>query len=654
MTHDPSYENDYGALTLVNGTVYVPYSGNCDTNPYHGFVAAIRVSDGRRIATWFPSGSLYGGSIWGFGGVSADPGGAIFAAVGNSQGRNEHAGYGENVVKLTPGLGVISANYPGLPKGDADFGATPLLFQRPGCPPELAVGNKYGSFYVYDRDRISSGPVQQIGLGGSPFGQNGLLGVAAYWPRAATVFVSNPLSRGRYRHGMLAFRVTGSCRLSFAWSASDGRDGDASSPTVAAGVVFYGDGYGHKALALDARTGRLLWDSGRAIRGSVYAGPTVVNGKVYVSSVGGYLYAFAPAPQTVSPPSISGRATQSRTLTESHGSWTNNPKRYGYQWEACDSSGRSCAAIGGATRRKYTLTGADVGHTIRVQETATNASGASSPASLGGDASCLAAPTVEHRAAVDLWEHDPGTDPDRAPRDLDQLPDQLRLSVGAMRQLRWQLLGDRRRDRADVHADRRGRGCTRCASRRLRATPTEAGARRSRLRPESYSPRPHRRSTHLEQLVSSDLGHHHGRADADRLDGPWSGAPPISFSYQWERCAGSCSPIAGATSSRYTLTGADIGDRIALVVTATNSAGTPTQRPLRLVQSSPPGRRRTRSRQALVEGAEAIGQGEHRPAAQERRRHGRLLGAQPRPAHDRLVPAAEGSATNVCGSRPRT
>jgi outer membrane protein assembly factor BamB len=381
MTRDPSYENDYGALTLVNGILYVPYSGNCDTNPYHGFVAAFRVRDGRRIATWFPSGSLFGGSVWGYGGVSADPGGSIFVAVGNSQGSNEHAGYGEHVVRLTPGLRVVSANYPGLPKGDADFGATPLLFQRPGCPPELAVGNKYGSFFVYDRDRISSGPVQRIGLGGSPFGQNGLLGVTAYWPSTATVFVSNPLDRGRYRHGVVAFRVTGSCRLSFEWSATDGRNGDASSPTVAAGVVFFGNGYGHQALALDARTGRLLWDSGRAIRGSVYAGPTVVNGKVYVSSVGGYLYAFAPAPQTVSPPSISGKATQGRTLTESHGSWTNNPRSYSYQWEDCDSSGKSCAAIGGATRRKFTLASAEVGHAIRVEETATNASGSSSPTS---------------------------------------------------------------------------------------------------------------------------------------------------------------------------------------------------------------------------------------------------------------------------------
>ena len=55
--------------------------------------------------------------------------------------------------------------------------------------------------------------------------------------------------------------------------------------------------------------------------------------------------------------------------------------------------------------------------------------------------------------------------------------------------------------------------------------------------------------------------------------GAWSGTPPVSFSYQWERCTGSCSPIAGATSSSYTLTRTDVRAKIALVVTATNSAG---------------------------------------------------------------------------------
>lgn len=89
-----------------------------------------------------------------------------------------------------------------------------------------------------------------------------------------------------------------------------------------------------------------------------------------------------PMASTVEPksPAISGSALQGQTLTESHGSWTNSPTSYAYQWQDCDSSGNNCSNIIGATGQSYTLTSADVGHTIRVQETASNADGGSTPA----------------------------------------------------------------------------------------------------------------------------------------------------------------------------------------------------------------------------------------------------------------------------------
>jgi len=85
-------------------------------------------------------------------------------------------------------------------------------------------------------------------------------------------------------------------------------------------------------------------------------------------------------PTNTSPPTISGTPQQGNTLTESHGSWNNNPTSYSYQWQQCDSSGGACASIAGATSQTYTLTAGDVGHTIRVQEVATNSTGSSSPA----------------------------------------------------------------------------------------------------------------------------------------------------------------------------------------------------------------------------------------------------------------------------------
>jgi hypothetical protein len=61
--------------------------------------------------------------------------------------------------------------------------------------------------------------------------------------------------------------------------------------------------------------------------------------------------------------------------------------------------------------------------------------------------------------------------------------------------------------------------------------------------------------------------------------GTWSGTKPIHFAYQWQRCSSSgsnCANISGATDNDYTLTSADVGNTVRVVVTASNSAGTST------------------------------------------------------------------------------
>src|SRR5207245_2768432 len=61
--------------------------------------------------------------------------------------------------------------------------------------------------------------------------------------------------------------------------------------------------------------------------------------------------------------------------------------------------------------------------------------------------------------------------------------------------------------------------------------------------------------------------------------GSWSGSLPIHFSYRWQRCSArgtNCSNINGATNNDYTLTSADVGNTVRVVVTARNSAGPPT------------------------------------------------------------------------------
>ncbi|MDQ6867125.1 MAG: right-handed parallel beta-helix repeat-containing protein [Pseudomonadota bacterium] len=73
-------------------------------------------------------------------------------------------------------------------------------------------------------------------------------------------------------------------------------------------------------------------------------------------------------------PTISGTPQVGQTLTSTNATWTNNPTSFTYQWN------RAGSAIGGAIASSYVPVSADVGSTLTVSVTATNASGSSAPA----------------------------------------------------------------------------------------------------------------------------------------------------------------------------------------------------------------------------------------------------------------------------------
>ncbi len=59
-------------------------------------------------------------------------------------------------------------------------------------------------------------------------------------------------------------------------------------------------------------------------------------------------------------------------------------------------------------------------------------------------------------------------------------------------------------------------------------------------------------------------------------DGVWTGEEPITFTYQWQRCAtytSGCADIAEATSKSYDLTTEDLSEHIRVVVHATDASG---------------------------------------------------------------------------------
>jgi chitodextrinase len=87
-------------------------------------------------------------------------------------------------------------------------------------------------------------------------------------------------------------------------------------------------------------------------------------------------------PVSTAPPAISGTARAGRTLTAESGAWTGaQPMAFAYQWRRCDGAGEACADVAEATSATYAVTSADVGATLRVAVTATNAEGSSSATS---------------------------------------------------------------------------------------------------------------------------------------------------------------------------------------------------------------------------------------------------------------------------------
>jgi hypothetical protein len=87
------------------------------------------------------------------------------------------------------------------------------------------------------------------------------------------------------------------------------------------------------------------------------------------------------APVNSATPTVTGTPQENATLTAQEGTWTGDPTSYAYVWGRCDANGDNCTAIAGAAAKTYVVQSADVGSTIRVTVTATNADGSGSATS---------------------------------------------------------------------------------------------------------------------------------------------------------------------------------------------------------------------------------------------------------------------------------
>ena len=279
MVASPLDQYVWGGLRIVGSTLFVPVSSFCDQLDANGLfpdggLVAVDLTDpsSQRFFDAVP-GIGNGGGIWGYGGVSVEPGGRfLYAGVGNAHVYDadcdcyrDDVPNGDRMVKLTPELDVVDSNYPpGIdPEGDQDFGSAPVLFQPHGCPPLAAANAKNGLLYVWNRDDLAAGPIAALGIGD---GRAAFVGQPSWSVRLQMLFDGEAASAGGNGIAAIKFSYVG-CVFGEFWRTPIG-GGNQAPPLVVDDVVFGGGGR-EGLYALDARTGRVIWsdstDGGRTI-----------------------------------------------------------------------------------------------------------------------------------------------------------------------------------------------------------------------------------------------------------------------------------------------------------------------------------------------------------------------------------------------------
>jgi fibronectin type 3 domain-containing protein len=278
-------------------------------------------------------------------------------------------------------------------------------------------------------------------------------------------------------------------------------------------------------------------------------------------------------PTNTAPPTIAGTARDGQTLTADKGSWSGTePITYAYQWRRCDSAGNNCSNIAGATGSSYALAPADVGSTIRVVVTGSNNAGSSSATS-AATAVVVAAPPANTAVPTIIGTAQDGQTLTAAPGSWSGTPP---FSFA----YQW-----RRCDPVDAACEDIA-GATSSAYTLtesdvgwtiiVRVTASNAAGSASANSAETAVVAA---APPVNTALPTISGTVQDGQTLTASPGSWSGTPPISYAYQWRRCnsaGSSCSDIAGATNTTYTLTAADVGSTLRVAVTASNAAGSST------------------------------------------------------------------------------
>jgi len=285
-------QNERGGLAIVNGILYVPFSGLAgDCGTYRGWVVGIPINNPFGVMAWATS--AIGGGIWGHSGVASD-GTNMFVITGNTFNASTWMG-GEAIIRLQTGP-IFSGqptdywaptNWQQLDNGDTDLGGvSATLVNVPGATPSqlvLALG-KDGKAYLLNRNNLGgvSAPVASANLPTAVRGQSAV----TYHTGQGTYFVFHTES-----NAVAAYKVTptnpptivsawtmsqtglGSAFVTstdgtnnvIVWVAGGGGDGRLHGYNGDTGAVVYAGGGANEMM-----TGTRKWNTGLVARGRIY------------------------------------------------------------------------------------------------------------------------------------------------------------------------------------------------------------------------------------------------------------------------------------------------------------------------------------------------------------------------------------------------
>jgi len=307
-----------GALTVVNGILYVPYGGYYgDCGTYHGWLIGVPLDDPTNVLAWATSAN--GGGCWGVGGVASD-GTDVYIATGNTMGASEWSG-GEAVIRFQPGP-IFSqqtsdywapSNWQSLDSNDLDLGGSgPVLVNAPGATPSslvMALG-KDGNAYLLNR--------ANLGGVGAPLVEDDSISSASIVQAAATY----QTTQGTYvvcnidgdNLSALLIGASSPPTISTLWTASvDGRGSpfvtstDGTNDVIVWGVGCEGS---QRLYGFDGDTGEVIFSGGGAnelmANTRRFNTGIVAHGHIYFAA-DNQVYAFiVPAqPIVLGPPALS-------------------------------------------------------------------------------------------------------------------------------------------------------------------------------------------------------------------------------------------------------------------------------------------------------------------------------------------------------------